>query len=217
MGKSMKSARFWTVVVLLATTAMLLHARGDTDVIPASEPLRLLPRTIAGWSGSDLQIDPEQLSVLGPGDFLSRIYTPSQGTQPIGLFIAYFPTQRTGATIHSPKNCLPGAGWTFESSRYLYVKDANGKLHQVGEYVVAKGESRQFAIYWYQAQGRSVANEFMARSYLIANAVRQNRTDGALVRVTTPIDSRTGISAARVRAEAFSAQLFPKLSRFIPD
>jgi EpsI family protein len=137
--------------------------------------------------------------------------------QPIGLFIGYFPTQRTGVTIHSPKNCLPGSGWAFESSRYVKLNDADGKTHQVGEYIIGNGENRQFVIYWYQAHGRSVANEYMAKVYLVTDAIRMHRTDGALVRVITPIGSGEGTSAARVRAEAFTAHLTPMLPRFIPN
>ena len=147
-----------------------------------------------------------------------RAFTPRmEQSQPIGLFIGYFPTQRTGVTIHSPKNCLPGAGWAFESSQYVDLNDANGKAHRVGEYIIANGEERQFVIYWYQAHGRSVANEYMAKIYMVTDAMRMNRTDGALVRVITPIDPREGASAARARAEAFTAQLAPMLPRFIPN
>jgi len=213
----MKSPRFWTVVVLLVGTLLLLHARGNTDLIPVSEPLSQVPGTIAGWTGSDLQIDKESLDVLGAGDFLSRIYTRQGQSLPIGLFIGYFPTQRTGVTIHSPKNCLPGAGWFFESSQYVDLNDANGKEHRVGEYIISNGEMRQFVIYWYQSHGRSVANEYMAKIYLVTDAIRLNRTDGALVRVITPIGTSEGTSAARARAEAFTAQLAPMLPRFIPN
>jgi EpsI family protein len=175
----MKISRFWTVVVLLAGTGLILHARGNTDRIPAREPLSQVPRTIAGWVGSDDQIDPESLTVLGAGDFLSRFYIQDRRSLPIGLFIGYFASQRTGATIHSPKHCLPGAGWVFESSGSVELKDANGKAHQVGEYIISNGENRQFVVYWYEAHGRSVANEYLAKVYLVADAMRLNRTDGA--------------------------------------
>jgi len=97
------------------------------------------------------------------------------------------------------------------------LSDANGKPHQVGEYVISDGEKEQFVIYWYQAHGRSVANEYLAKIYMVTDAMRLNRTDGALVRVITPIDPKEGIEAARTRAEAFTAQLAPMLPRFIPD
>lgn len=213
----MKSARFWVVVVLLAATALLLHARGNTELIPVSQPLAQIPRTISGWVGTDVQIAQEELDVLGHGDFLARVYNLNSGTEPVSLFIGYFPSQRTGATIHSPRNCLPGAGWAFESFQYVNLKDTDGKLHQVGEYIIANGDVRQFAIYWYQAHGRSVASEYMAKVYLVADAVRMNRTDGALVRVITPIDSKENVAGARARAEKFTAQLLPMLPRFIPN
>jgi EpsI family protein len=211
------SFRFWVISLLLAATALLLLFRGNRDLIPASEPLSQVPRTIAGRTGSDVSIDQETLDVLGVGDFLLRDYAQSGRSVPIGLLIAYYPTQRTGVTMHSPKHCLPGAGWVFESSQYVNLDDTNGKSHQVGEYIIADGDDRQFAIYWYQEHGRSIANEYLARVYLVKEAMQFNRTDGALVRVITPIDSNEGTAAARARAEAFTAQLFPMLPSFIPN
>ena len=213
----MKSPRFWTVVLLLAGTALLLHVRGNRDLIPVSEPLSQVPSMIAGRTGRDVPIDQDSLEVLGAGDFLSRVYIHGGQEPPIGLFVGYFPTQRTGVTIHSPKNCLPGSGWSFESEQYVNLNDANSKAHRVGEYIIADGENRQFVIYWYQAHGRSIANEYLAKIYLVADAIRLNRTDGALVRVTMPIDGNEGMPAARARAEAFTAQLMPMLPRFIPN
>ena len=213
----MKDLRFWTVALLLAGTALFLHARGVTDLIPESEPLSQIPHLIAGWTGSDVAIDQETLHVLGPGEFLSRIYTREEGSNSLGLFIAYFPSQRTGVTIHSPKNCLPGAGWMFESSKYVDLKDADQQSHRVGEYIISNGADRQFVIYWYQAHGRSVANEYMARIYMVKDAMQMNRTDGALVRITTPIGLLETVATARTRAEVFTAQLAPMLPRFIPN
>jgi len=160
---------------------------------------------------------PETRDVLGAGDFLSRVYTQAGQTAPIGLFIGYFPTQRTGQTIHSPKHCLPGAGWVFESSNYVNLTDVDGKTHRVGEYIIANGEMRQFVIYWYQAHGRSVANEYMAKIYMAADAMRMNRTDGALVRVITPVAPSEDVAEARRRAEGFAMRLTPLLPQFIPD
>jgi len=213
----MKNARFWTIALLLVGSVLLLHARGDSDVIPASAPLSQVSRVIEGWTGTNVPIDQETRDVLGAGDFLSRVYTRQGQSLPIGLFIGYFPTQRSGVTIHSPKHCLPGAGWSFESSRYVSLQDANGKIHRVGEYIIGNGEQRQFVIYWYQAHGRSVANEYMAKFYLVADAIRMHRSDGALIRVLTPIGSMENTSKARGRVEAFTKQLMPMLPRFIPN
>jgi EpsI family protein len=212
----MKTLRFWLVALLLASVALLLHVHATHEVIPIGEPLANIPREIDGRLGTDVSIDQETLDVLGAGDFSSRMYD-QPGQAPIGLFIGYFPTQRTGVTIHSPKHCLPGAGWTFESSQYVDMMDVTGQRHRVGEYIISNGDTKQFVIYWYQAHGRSVANEYMAKMYLVADAMRLNRTDGALVRVITPIGPGDGTAAAKQRAEAFTAQLAPMLPRFIPN
>jgi EpsI family protein len=107
----MNNLRFWTAALLLAGTALLLYARPDTDHNPPYAPLSQFPVVLGGWTGADQPIDQETLDVLGSGEFLARIYTRGAQAAPIGLFIGYFPTQRTGQTIHSPKHCLPGAGW----------------------------------------------------------------------------------------------------------
>ena len=213
----MKNIRYWTVVLLLCGVVLILYARGNSDRIPVSEPLAQVPRTIAGWVGVDIPIDQESLDVLGAGDFLSRLYAQDDRSKQLGLFIGYFPSQRTGVTIHSPKHCLPGAGWAFESSEYIDLKDGNGKPHHVGEYIISNGENRQFVIYWYEEHGRSVANEYTAKIYMVTDALRLNRTDGGLVRVITSIDPKEGTYVAKARAEAFVAKLAPLLPRFIPD
>jgi EpsI family protein len=213
----MRDLRFWIVVLLLAAAGLLLHVRGNRDLVPPSEPLSLVPFVITGRSGADVPIAEDALTVLGPGDFLSRMYTRKGDTQSVGLFIGYFPSQRSGDAIHSPKNCLPGAGWTFESQQYVNLNDVLGKPHRVGEYVVTNGDSRQFVIYWYQAHGRSIANEYLAKFHLALDAIRMRRTDGGLVRVSTPIDVRESVSQAKERAEQFAAQLTPMLPRFIPN
>jgi EpsI family protein len=213
----MNRLRFWTIALMLAGAVVILYARPGHDEIPARAPLEQFPDTIAGWAGTDLSIDQETRDVLGDGDFLSRNYVRQGQPAPIDLFLAYFPSQRTGSTIHSPKHCLPGAGWTFDSSRYVDLEDADGRAHRVGEYIISNGQARQFVIYWYEAHGRSVANEYWAKVYLVTDAMRMNRTDGALVRIITPILPDEGEAQSKARAEGFARQLAPLLTRFIPD
>lgn len=119
--------------------------------------------------------------------------------------------------MHSPQHCLPGAGWTFDSHEYTRIKDINGKAYNVGEYVISNGEMKQFVVYWYQAHGRSVPNEYKAKAYMVADAIRMNRTDGALVRVITPVLPAETIATARTRALRFTSEMVPFLPRFIPD
>jgi len=112
------NARFLIALVLLASTALFLQARGRSEVFPPRLPLASFPEQVGNWSGTDVEIPKDVREVLGPGDFLLRIYRSDDESKPFtDLFIAYFPTQRAGDTIHSPKNCLPGAGWTPIDSR----------------------------------------------------------------------------------------------------
>ena len=215
----MRSARLWVILALLVSTFALLRIRGDADRIPPSRPLAELPSTIGLWSSVDLPLDQEVLDVLGKGVFLNRIYTrPDSSPQAsIGLFIGYFPTQRTGQSIHSPQNCLPGAGWTFDSSGVTQLRDAGGKIYRVGEYVISDGRVRQEVLYWYRSHGRTIAGDYAAKLYMLAEAIRYDRTDAALVRVITPVQPGEGQPAAHRRAVAFAEQMAPLLSPYIPE
>lgn len=213
----MKLLRYWTVVALLASTVLFLHSRSRFERKPDREPLSQIPNRIEAWRGTDQPIDSEILNVLGAGDFLSRVYVQDTAVAPISLFLGYFPSQRTGVTIHSPKHCLPGAGWVFESSQHVQLVDIQGRSHGVGEYTIGNGARKEFVIYWYEAHGRSIASEYSALFYLISDAIRMNRSDGALVRVITPISPKEDVINAKLRAETFVAQLAPVLPRFIPN
>jgi EpsI family protein len=219
----MKSPRFWTVILLLISTAVVLHTRGDADKVPYSQPLALMPHDIGGWTGHDIPIGEDVLSILGKGDFLNRSYAPPAASgvratvPPISLFIGYFASQRTGQSIHSPQNCLPGAGWNFDSKRYTDLTDDKGNVLHVGEYVISSNGDRQFVVYWYQGHGRTIANEYSAKLHMILDAIRTNRTDGAIVRVITPMLSNESEDAARKRVVDFTARMAPSLPSFIPN
>jgi EpsI family protein len=218
----MKSPRFWIIIVLLTSTIFVLQSRGDVDQVPFSQPLNMMPKDFGSWTSRDIPLSDDTLEVLGKGDFLNRIYTlpPTPGSPavpPISLFIGYFASQRTGQTMHSPQNCLPGAGWTFNSRNYTEIQDINGKSYKVGEYVISNGDVNQFVIYWYQAHGRSIPNEYVAKGYMVADAIRWNRTDGALVRVITQVMPSESLETAEARALHFTQQMAPNLPRFIPN
>ena len=218
----MRSAKFWVVFVLLAATLTTLRLRGDTDRVPPTTPLSLMPSTIGGWTAQDYPLDSETLSVLGDGQFLNRVYTNlgpagKPAEIPVSLFIGYFPTQRSGQSIHSPQNCLPGAGWAFLSSRVINLPTADGRRYPVGEYLIGNAGEKQVVLYWYLAHGRSVASDYKAKAYMMLDAVRLNRTDGALVRIVTPVGPNEALESAQQRAMHFANQVTPLLPRFIPN
>ena len=218
----MRSAKFWVVFVLLAGCLTTLKLRGDVDHVPPTAPLALVPQTIDGLTAQDYPLDSETLAVLGDGRFLNRVYSnpgPNQRplVPPVSLFIGYFPTQRSGQSIHSPQNCLPGAGWAFLSSTVINLPTANGRPYPVGEYLIGNAGEKQVVLYWYLAHGRSVANDYKAKAYMMLDALRWNRTDGALVRIVTPLGPNEALNTAEQRAIHFANQVTPLLPRFIPN
>src|ERR1700723_2384768 len=162
--KQLGVLRFVVAAGLIALTAILLEARGRTELVPSRLPLSSFPAQLGDWRGQDIPLDKETLDVLGAGDFLVRNYRAQDPRLPeVDLFLAYFPSQRTGDTIHSPKNCLPGAGWTPLESGRLQIQNVDGSSMSVNRYVVGKGPSRALVLYWYQAHGRITASEDWAK------------------------------------------------------
>lgn len=208
--------RLLPVLVLLAGTAALLHAHERPEVVPPHKDLSDFPMQVSAWSGTRLTLTPDELAVLGPGEFLLRDYQSSANDPAVNLYIAYFPSQRTGDTIHSPKNCLPGAGWVPDQSTRIPIAIAGGTSLLVNRYIVSKGLARALVLYWYQAHGRVTPSEYWAKVYLVTDAIRMNRTDGALVRVVTDIPAGTSDTAAQTRALGFTHRILPLLDSYIP-
>jgi EpsI family protein len=210
-------ARFLSAALLLLTSAMFLRAHTRGEVFPPRMALQSFPQQVGNWTGTDVAIEKDVLQVLGPGDFLSRLY--ADAGEPAGyvhLFIAYFPSQRTGDTIHSPKNCLPGAGWTpVESSRIRIAVPGHAPF-PANRYIIAKGDSRELVLYWYWAHDRGIASEYWAKYYLVADSIRLHRSDGSLVRVTTPLLAGETADAAEQRLLPFVRDLVPLLDDYIP-
>jgi EpsI family protein len=212
----MNCGRFLVAVALLAATAGLLLAKNRAEILPAYEDLQNFPVAVSGHYSVDLPMSPEVLESLGPGHFLMRDYHGVLGEPTTNLYIAFFPSQRTGDTIHSPRNCLPGAGWVPTESGRILIPNGTEKPVEANRYVVTQGLNRMLVLYWYQSHGRTTASEYWAKYFLIADSMRLNRTDGALVRVLTPIGKDEDPQKAEARAIKFSQAILPSLNRFVP-
>ena len=208
--------RFVILTVLLVGAALLLHARNSREVIPVRATLDSFPRDFDDWTSRDIPIGKDVRDVLGPGDFLLRDYRDRTG-HTVDLFIAYFPSQRAGDTIHSPKNCLPGAGWfPVESDRILLNPPGHAPF-PANRYVIAKGEGRQLVLYWYWAHDRGVASEYAAKIYLVTDSIRMHRSDGSLIRITTPVAPNQDIASAQQGLTDFANKMFPVINAYVPQ
>ncbi len=208
------------VALLVAVRFYSAHVVSAEAVVPR-EPLAALPLALGEWTGHEAPpLADDVLTQLGVDDYVNREYMKG-ATIPVGLYVGYYASQRQGDTIHSPLNCLPGAGWEPVSEGELAIANADGAGRDiiVNRYIVQKGLDRQLVLYWYQSHGRVVANEYWSRAFLINDAIRMNRTDGSLVRVIAPIpvNATDGGAAAERLAEEFVRVLFPQLPSYLPN
>jgi EpsI family protein len=208
------SFRYWVVTVPMLATAIGLQFVSSGDL----NHVGFLPSTIGDWTGSNVPISPEELAILGPGEYLQRNYEKASQSQPkINLFIPFFPSQSAGDTIHSPDHCLLGAGWFPISREVIQLTRPDGSSIPVNRYLVSKSGQRLLVLYWFQAHGRVVASEWRAKYYLISDSIGMHRSDGGMVRLMTPMLDGESPGAAQGRIMNFVSQFLPLLDSYIPS
>jgi EpsI family protein len=224
------TVRAIVVTLCLVVGALVIARASKSERVPPREPLATFPMELAEWQGvATDRFDQQTLTVLGVDDYINRIYTAPTGAS-VGLYIGYYQSQREGDTMHSPLNCLPGAGWEpVKQERVTFqvhtgVDQATGQPTgsreiRVNRFVIQKGLDKQVVLYWYQSHGRVVASEYWGKIYTVVDAIRLTRTDAAMVRVISPVGEDS--AAAEARAEqvsvAFTRALFPLLGRYLPE
>jgi EpsI family protein len=217
--------RILVVALLLIATFGYLARKSTAEPTLMRTPLSQLPMQLGPWTGRQSpDLEPRILAVLGVDDYARRTYSARREPGWIGLYIGYYASQRQGDTVHSPLNCLPGAGWTPISQDRIAIPVKDGltlsdREIMINRYVIQKGLDRQLVLYWYQSHGRVVASEYWGRIYTVTDAIRHNRTDAALVRVIVPIlgESSEATSAAQARGVRFVQAMFPYLGRHLPS
>ncbi len=201
-----------TSLLIVAAGAYGNRAR-TAEPAMARDRLASLPFDLDGWHGREAPpLADDVLGQLGVDDYINRQYGRA-GDPPVGVYVGYYASQRQGDTIHSPQNCLPGAGWKPVESGEAQVA-AGGRDLTVNRFVIQKGLDRQVVYYWYQGRGRVIASEYANKAFLMLDAARLNRTSGGLVRLITPV--ATSADAATRRLSAFVAAIYPRLDRYLP-
>lgn len=218
-GFSFLGSRYARVATLLVIAQALgLYGVSRREKVPLARPLSEFPTELGGWKMVDEGVmDKETQDVLRADDLMSRTYYEAATKRVANLFVAYFQSQRTGQAPHSPKNCLPGSGWVPSESEILSMKVPGvAEPIQVNRYVVAKGEEQSVVLYWYQTRNRVIASEYRAKIYMVADAIRYNRTDTALVRVVVPVVGNQVVVASKT-AQDFVTAFFARLRQHLPS
>ena len=210
------SIRFGVLLVLILLAGVLVNAwsyLGEARV--ERKDLSDFPQTIGAWqqTGVDEILDDETLKVLRASDYLLRNFRKPDG-QVANFYVGYYESQRTGATYHSPLNCLPGSGWSLSEPGKATIPLPDGTSFVANKYIIENGEYKSLMLYWYQGRGRNVASEYWGKVYTVLDSVRLRRSNGAMVRVTVSIgDSQERAEQAAVELASAASAVLPQ---FVP-
>ena len=206
----------WLIIGILLAGGLFINwfeQRGEVET--ERQNLKEFHRTLGDWKqkGSDTRFSKETESVLKTTDYIMRDY--EKNGRYVNLYIGYYASQKTGATYHSPQNCLPGAGWEMKHPKLVEVKTPSGKTFMANHYIIESGDHKAIMIYWYQGRGRTIASEYRDKVYTVWDSVVRRRSDGSMVRVMTWIgNSEEDATAAAIDLAAQTAE---RLSKFVPE
>jgi exosortase D (VPLPA-CTERM-specific) len=207
------------VVLLVAASVGANSAPARDEVVPPRESLALFPENVKAWRGQEQNLEKQYRDALKVDDhFLADYWRPGDQV-PVNFWVAFYASQRTGASTHSPRSCIPGGGWEITELTDHPVKSvtADGRDMTVRRVVIAKGLSKQLVYYWFQQRGRHMTNEYLVKWMIFWDALTRKRTDGALVRLVTPVPEGTDIDSADARLAAFLQDIYPLTHAYIPD
>ncbi len=178
--------------------------------------LKEIPSILGDWKqrGNDIRFSGQTESVLRTTDYLMREYELPSGNV-ANLYVGYYASQKSGATYHSPQNCLPGSGWEMKEPELVEIKLANGETFNANRYIIVNDSKREVMIYWYQGRGREVASEYSDKIFTVLDSFTRQRSDGSMVRILIPAGNSE--TEATQLAIDLSSNISNKLSDFVPE
>ena len=201
--------------LLCAGGLAVFSISGRSEIIPQRTSFVEFPARIGQWQGHVSSLDIETERGLGLDDYILSDYSRSDGKL-VNLYVAYYASQRKGVSPHSPMVCIPGGGWAITDLEQMHYVNL-GEERPLNRVIIQKGSVKELVYYWFDERGRKIANEFWAKFYLLADAIVKNRTDGALVRLTTQVLPGESEREADQRLQTFMQDAVPRLSAFLPS
>jgi EpsI family protein len=207
-----------SLALLALTTAAAATLPERDEHRPSRDPLATFPLQLGPWSGQREALEPYELDTLKLDDYVLADYARA-GKVPVNFYVAWYDSQRSGQSAHSPRSCLPGGGWRITSLRRTPIAglQIGGQPLAVNRALIELGEQRQVVYYWFQQRGRVVTNEYLVKWFIFRDALLRNRTDGALVRLVAPVPRGADESAADAEIQAFLATAVNPLARHVPQ
>jgi exosortase D (VPLPA-CTERM-specific) len=205
-----------SIALIIASLLAVSLLGNRQEITPERKKFVTFPTTINGWQAKEESLDKAVETFLGVDDYLLADYKQAEKGA-VNFYVAYYASQRKGVSPHSPQVCMPGGGWVISSMSRIAVKVAGRSDFEVNRTVINKDNHRQVVYYWFEQRGRHMANEYYMKWYLLKDAILRNRTDGALVRVTTYLRPTENESAADERLLSFLHDSLPALNSYVPD
>lgn len=204
------------LMLAAAISSSFLAARAE--IHPQRADFASFPMKLGDWHGKSSSMEKIYLDALKLDDYILADYV-KDGKSLASFYAAYYVSQRTGESAHSPRSCIPGGGWRIISITPHLVDGVilGGAPLRVNRLVIQKGEYKQLVYYWFQQRGRVITNEYMVKWYLFWDALTRNRTDGALVRLSAPVAPNSDIADADKFLAEFTRQASVPLKAYIPD
>jgi EpsI family protein len=197
-------------------TAVFLNYINHSEDVRLNKPFSTFPKQIGEWQGIEQRFDDKIYDVLGVDDSYLAAYRNSNGGQ-VQLYIGFYQSQREGDLIHSPKNCMPGAGWKIVNSSIeeLHVSNTDYNTIKTIRFKLKNGIHEQAVLYWFQSRGRIISSEYLQKIYLVIDSITRKRTDGSFVRLIAPIHNGDE-EKTLLYLKDFARLIFPILTEYIP-
>jgi len=183
---------------------------------PERTSLKTFPLKIGTWQAKESSLPIEVEQALGFDDYVLADYAQEGSSKSVNFYVAYYASQRKGVSPHSPQVCIPGGGWVISALGNAPVKLGAAGSVDVVRIIISKDGQRQLVYYWFEQRGRQLSNEYLMKWQLLVDAITRNRTDGALVRVVTPVQPNEDIAVADERLRQFLQGAEPLLPAYVP-
>ena len=202
-------------IVLLVTLVPFITEERQ-EIVPERKTFADFSMEYPGWEGRRESMEQVYIDTLKFDDYLMSNYSNSSGDL-VNFYIAYYESQRKGASVHSPKSCIPGGGWSINEHAVKDLQLDDGSILPVNRLFIQNGSHKQLAYYWFDQRGRDLTNEFAVKWYLFWDALTKNRTDGSLVRAIVAIKSNENIHDADKTLLDFINTVNKDLPQYIPE
>jgi EpsI family protein len=201
------------MILSMIALKQLIHME-DIHLI---KPLSTFPKQIGEWVGKESRFDQEIYDVLGVDDSFLCNYRGPEGRL-VQLYIGFYQSQREGDLIHSPKHCMPGAGWNIirTSLEEVEIPGSNPGTMKTVKLVLQKGPQKQIVLYWFHSRGRIITSEYWQKIYMVIDSIKKHRTDGSFVRLIAPVINGNETETLK-NLKKFTMLILPVLNEHIPS